>query len=239
VAMQPASNSTQFSGAVWRFSICSCHERNALILSIPKSCFLRGIEVRTQLFNLKGYTSVQNGSQEQCCMDLDSLLSRLEAVYRSVDEQSRRLAEYHGERLRCSRGCCVCCVDEITVFEVEAHCIMHHGAELLAESVPHEEGACAFLDENGDCRIYEARPYVCRTQGLPLRWLDETPDDELVEMRDICPLNDPGPPIEDLPEEACWTIGPVEQSLAELQASLDGGALRRVSLRSLFRKSSG
>jgi hypothetical protein len=37
VAMQTASNSTQFSGAVWRFSICSCHERKLLILLIPKT----------------------------------------------------------------------------------------------------------------------------------------------------------------------------------------------------------
>jgi hypothetical protein len=54
-------------------------------------------------------------------------------------------------------------------------------------------------------------------------------------MRDICPLNDPGTPVEELPEDACWTIGPVEEQLAALQDSLDGGALRRVRLRSLFR----
>ena len=33
------------------------------------------------------------------------------------------------------------------------------------------EGACAFLDGEGGCRVYPDRPYVCRTQGLPLRWI--------------------------------------------------------------------
>jgi hypothetical protein len=55
-------------------------------------------------------------------------------------------------------------------------------------------------------------------------------------MRDICPLNDPGPPVVELPEDACWTIGPVEELLARLQATHDGGKLQRVLLRSLFRR---
>lgn len=170
-------------------------------------------------------------------MNLDALLSELEAIYATVDEQWDRLAEVHGERLRCGMGCFECCVDEITVFEVEAHYIRNRFGVLLKEGAPHGEGVCAFLDESGRCRIYSARPYVCRTQGLPLRWIDESPQGDWVEMRDICPLNDPGPPIEELPEEACWTIGPVEHRLARLQDLLDDGVLRRVRLRSLFRRS--
>ena len=62
------------------------------------------------------------------------------------------------------------------------------------------------------------------------------PDGTTAELRDICPLNDPGPPLEDLPEKACWSIGPVEGELARLQARVDGGAPYRVTLRSLFRR---
>ena len=164
----------------------------------------------------------------------ESFFPKLEEIYHIVEEAAEELGRSHGERLRCSRGCCSCCVDEITVFEVEALFIRSRCADLLREGAPHPEGACAFLDSQGDCRIYDSRPYVCRTQGLPLRWIDETPDGDIVEMRDICPLNDPGPPVEELPEEACWTIGPVEELLARLQAALDGGKLQRVCLRTLF-----
>lgn len=146
------------------------------------------------------------------------------------------MSRRHGPRLNCRIGCCRCCVDELTVFEVEAMHIRQSFPELVEEGEPHAEGACAFLGSRGDCRIYEARPYVCRTQGLPLRWIEEISEEEIVEMRDICPLNEPGLPVEELSEDLCWSIGPVEERLARLQASIDGGRLRRIQLRSLFRK---
>jgi hypothetical protein len=152
-----------------------------------------------------------------------------------VDRATRSLDILHAGRLACGRGCSSCCVDGLTVFEVEAESIRRHYPELLATGRPHPEGACAFLDEEGTCRVYEHRPYVCRTQGYPLRWIDEGPGGGPVEFRDICPLNDEvGPPIESLPAEACWTLGPAEERLAGLQARTDGGTLRRVALRDLF-----
>lgn len=161
-------------------------------------------------------------------------LEALAQVYEEVDDEAARLGAVHRARLQCRRGCSGCCVDGLTVFEVEAeHIRRRHGA-LLQRGTPHAEGGCAFLDADGACRIYADRPYVCRTQGLPLRWIDEGPQGDLVEFRDICPLNEAGPPLEALEEAACWTIGPVEARLAGLQAQVDGGALRRVPLRSLF-----
>ena len=89
------------------------------------------------------------------------------------------------------------------------------------------------LDELGACRIYPDRPYICRTQGLPLRWLEETASGELAEHRDVCPLNLTDLSLLELPDEAFWRLGPVEQRLAELQHRAFG-ALRRVALRELF-----
>ena len=160
--------------------------------------------------------------------------SRLEALHREVDEGARALETAHCDRLRCTLGCCFCCVDEITVFEIEAERIVRHHPKLLAAGEPHPVGGCAFLNEVGACRIYEHRPYVCRTQGLPLRWQDETPNGEPAELRDICPLNESGRAIEELPAEECWEIGPIEERLAILQAARDGGRRTRVRLRDLF-----
>jgi uncharacterized protein len=157
----------------------------------------------------------------------------LRALHAEVDAAAAALAAEHAERLQCRRGCAACCVDELTVFEVEAERIRRHAPALLAEGAPHPPGACAFLDPDGACRIYEARPYVCRTQGLPLRWLDEAPDGALVEYRDICSLNDGGRPLETLDPTACWSIGPVEVRLQALQREATGD-LVRVALRELF-----
>ena len=163
-----------------------------------------------------------------------SALGALADLHAEVDRLADRLYALHGGRLHCERGCRACCVDGVTVFAVEAENIRRHHAMRLAQASPHPEGGCAFLDGAGACRIYRHRPYVCRTQGLPLRWIEGRPGGDAVELRDICPLNETGDPIETLPPGACWTIGAFEGRLAALQATLDGGTLRRVPLRSLF-----
>lgn len=160
--------------------------------------------------------------------------TQLQALHHEVDEGARELEGIHGDRLRCRRGCCFCCVDEITVFEIEAEWIRKGHPQLLSAGEPHPAGGCAFLDDDGACRIYEHRPYVCRTQGLPLRWEDETSSGEPTELRDICPLNESGRAVEALPAEECWEIGPFEERLAALQAARDGGRLTRIRLRDLF-----
>jgi hypothetical protein len=169
--------------------------------------------------------------------------SALLVLYEDLATPTARLDEVLTDRLRCALGCSSCCVDEITVFEVEAENIRNRHQTLLSEGIPHPAGACAFLESGtGACRIYADRPYVCRTQGYPLRWVDLLDDGTPVEYRDICPLNDEGedPPIEELPESDCWTLGPFEQRLAQLQAEAESDhnpqlqAFRRVRLRDLF-----
>jgi hypothetical protein len=168
---------------------------------------------------------------------MPTALDALRHLHDEVDRDAGALAERHRTRLRCGRGCHACCVDDLGVFEVEAERIRAAHAELLRSGRPHPAGACAFLGDAGECRIYADRPYVCRTQGLPLRWLEEGPADEIVERRDICPLNEEGEPIEALRSDDCWTLGPVEDRLRRLQEARDGGVGRRVTLRGLFERS--
>jgi len=145
----------------------------------------------------------------------ETVREALERLYREVDDEAGRLSALHAG---------------------EAENIRFHYRKLLTEGFPHPPGACAFLDGEGACRIYGQRPYVCRTQGLPLRWIEESPEGEAVEMRAICPLNEEGEPVETLPAKACWSIGPAEAALVKLQGEISGGELRRVPLRRLFRR---
>ena len=169
----------------------------------------------------------------------ETTLDAVDRLHRDVDGRAARLAEKNAARMHCGLGCTDCCVDDLTVFEVEAEVIRTRHAELLRSGTPRAEGACAFLDDDGGCRIYADRPYVCRTQGLPLRWFTE--DDRLqpVELRDICPLNDQDgewPPLEGMPANAFWTIGPYESQLRRLQASRGDHGDGRVRLRDLFHR---
>ncbi|NJK89406.1 MAG: YkgJ family cysteine cluster protein [Myxococcales bacterium] len=158
----------------------------------------------------------------------------VEALHARVDLEVERLSRRHAKRLRCRSGCSSCCIDGITVFAVEAERIRRNHAALLVLGVPHPVGACAFLDADGSCRIYADRPYVCRTQGLPLRWFVEDG-----EQRDICELNDGEPDIVRLPATDCFTLGPFEEELVSLQTKAAGRPPRRwdrVPLRDLFEK---
>lgn len=167
----------------------------------------------------------------------DDVLAWVERLHATVDDLVAPVVARHGERLACRAGCAGCCGDGLTVFAIEAAVIEARHRELLADGDPHAEGACAFLDAEGRCRIYAERPYVCRTQGLPLRWLEHDDDGEAFEARDVCPLNLEGVALDAIDADACWTIGPVEQRLAERQAATDGGAGTRVALRDLFARS--
>lgn len=166
--------------------------------------------------------------------------SALEAIRKFHHDVDRAVAEVIARLplpLTCQRGCPDCCLDELTVFPVEAHRIRSEAARLLESGTPAAPGSCAFLDDQGSCRIYESRPYVCRTQGLPLRWLEASD----VERRDLCSLSEepwaaagwgPG----NLEPEQCWHLGPFEGRLAGLQAAVHGFSdpPPRVRLRSLF-----
>ncbi|HET7711932.1 MAG TPA: YkgJ family cysteine cluster protein [Thermoanaerobaculia bacterium] len=58
--------------------------------------------------------------------------------------------------------------------------------------------ACPALNAEGECLIYDERPLVCRTFGLPLRNGDEF-------IGDVCELNFQESPKEDL-EAAAWDL---------------------------------
>lgn len=177
----------------------------------------------------------------------EEALASLYALHEEIDRESGRLAQRHAERLRCARGCSACCLDDLTVFPVEAERIRREHAALLENARPAPEGRCAFLDPSGACRIYADRPAVCRTQGLPLRLLLEDEAEEIVEHRDICPLNlEGGPALDALEEDDCWLIGPHELRLAAIDARFREGAIaddpraleggERIALRGLFER---
>jgi Fe-S-cluster containining protein len=134
----------------------------------------------------------------------DRILKELEAFHGEVDQETAKLEKIHAERLECKSGCADCCVDDLSVFDVEAERIRRRHKVLLSVMTPHPAGACAFLDHENHCLIYDCRPYVCRTQGLPLSWT-ETRDDG----------------------------SEYEGKLAELQRRWGNGKMKRVKLRVL------
>lgn len=90
------------------------------------------------------------------------------AALAKIDEAVARASEAAGDELACRRGCASCCVDGLSVLPVEAAFIEASG--LGPPSRPHREATmCAFLDDEGACSVYAARPVLCRTHGLALK----------------------------------------------------------------------
>lgn len=106
-------------------------------------------------------------------------MSRLGELQAKVDAFFARVEARHGDDMQCRTGCSDCCRVRLTITSVEAAAIRAEVSgwpaarrRALAE-VPPPDGAppdrCAALDERGRCRIYAARPIVCRSHGVPIR----------------------------------------------------------------------
>jgi Fe-S-cluster containining protein len=108
-----------------------------------------------------------------------------------VNALCNRIAETLGEQITCSAGCSSCCT-AITIFPVEA-AAMREALENLpaiqAEEIRRQisehatDERCPLLLHH-HCMLYDARPIICRTHGLPIVY---TSDDQ--RNSDCCPLN--------------------------------------------------
>lgn len=104
-----------------------------------------------------------------------------------ISELSEKLGTLHKDRMACKKGCSSCCMN-FKVLPVEYFSMLKQ----LKENPPKgfreldaEHDDCNFLIDH-ICQIYEARPIICRTHGLPLLFMNQEGDAwEL----SACPLN--------------------------------------------------
>jgi uncharacterized protein len=101
-------------------------------------------------------------------------VNRLGELTRKVDAFFVRVTERHGADMQCATGCSDCCHVRLTITGVEAAAIRalvtgwpDARRRDLAATGPTDR--CAALDPAGRCKIYEARPLVCRSHGVPIR----------------------------------------------------------------------
>lgn len=108
-----------------------------------------------------------------------------------VDALCGAIAEALEEQITCSAGCSSCCT-AITIFPVEAAAMqeaLNKLPEQQAEEIRrhvsnHKDGERCPLLLHNLCLLYEARPIICRTHGLPIIY-----DADGERKSDCCPLN--------------------------------------------------
>lgn len=113
-----------------------------------------------------------------------SFTDKYNRITEQIDRLSATLAAMHQNHLMCRKGCAFCCMD-YSIFPVEFHAL---GQKLKNREIKWNadtnEDECIFLIENV-CSIYEFRPVICRTHGLPLLFVNDSGDWEL----SVCELN--------------------------------------------------
>lgn len=177
---------------------------------------------------------------------------RLFELFARVEAFHARVRARHPDALACRAGCDDCCHVQLTVTALEASILRDHLRELpaearraLAESArAPDEDRCPALDRDGRCRVYAARPLVCRAHGLPFRF--QSPDSEgkrSLPMIDACPKNFVGMELEALDPTLVLdqtTLSTILGALAAAHADAAGTPRgERVALTELLRDAHG
>jgi Fe-S-cluster containining protein len=161
-------------------------------------------------------------------------LAALAQLWAKVDAFEARVeARMPGERA-CAEGCDDCCAPGLTVTTIEAEAIAAFVERAGDDARARVRGAlasaradrCAALDARGACSIYEARPLVCRSHGLPLRIVG---GERRLPLLDACPKNFVGRDLGSI-ERACvldqatlsTMLGAIDAAFADA-SSLDRG----------------
>ena len=97
-----------------------------------------------------------------------------DALIEKVTRFGERVMEAQGPFVQCRRGCDDCCRVERSAWAIEIDAIAHYlaqqgGAELARLRDRRDElgghRRCVFLEPEGSCAVYPARPIICRTHG--------------------------------------------------------------------------
>ena len=99
-----------------------------------------------------------------------TLLEKYYQLRSDIDKVLIRLEMQHKSSMKCEKGCDSCC-ESLTIFPIEFDAIKKELGNSVVlpkkKFLNNYTKSCRFLVK-GICSIYESRPIICRTQGLPL-----------------------------------------------------------------------
>ena len=146
----------------------------------------------------------------------DSRLDNYRILISRVDELCRGIEERFKPSIACASGCDGCC-RHLSLFPVEAVALATALQDLpLPDRLRIQERArnarpsdpCPLLEEHR-CTLYQARPLICRTHGLPLLM-----NRDGKQHVDYCPLNFQG--ISSLPGTAVINLDKLNETLVAI-----------------------
>ena len=144
-----------------------------------------------------------------------------------VSQEFSRIQKKFPSSFSCQSGCHSCCKASLSVNALEAYAIQQYllnnpGVKEKIRTRSNEEKhfwkgkRCDFLNKEGNCSIYEARPIVCRSHGAPLQFKENDNFETATRLRDVCELNFLHLPIETLAPSDVLNLDTINTLLALL-----------------------
>jgi len=149
-----------------------------------------------------------------------------------IDRESERLLHNHGSIISCKPGCSSCCKLS-SVLAIEA-IILQRAFYALSKQLQEQIKAnisdefCPLL-VNNRCALYQHRPLICRTHGLPIGYIDE--EVHAIEIS-ACDLN--FPPTYAFTEDNILLMDPFTQQLHTLNAMVSSKSKMRIKILELI-----
>lgn len=149
---------------------------------------------------------------------MPELLHNYRLLVHKVDQFCQQTMTKYAGNITCSPGCDDCC-RHLSLFPVEAFAV---ASALQEASAPERailrrrasetdlQGTCPLL-LNKKCSLYDARPLICRTHGLPLVTAIEGS-----RRVDCCPLNFQG--LDSLPGDSVLNLDHLNETLVAVNA---------------------
>ena len=155
---------------------------------------------------------------------MDSV-KRLQGLADEIDRDFALIRGRHDDSMQCRSGCSACCRARLSITRVE-EAFLRRGLALLPEQTRQELAVaatdekremCPALDEQGRCRVYESRPLICRSYGVPLRHRREV---NVVNppVIDVCDLNFVETALNVLPTEDVMDQTSIDTRISEIDA---------------------
>ena len=161
------------------------------------------------------------------------MTGQYEQLAAKVDAFHERVTSAFPGALTCRSGCSKCCEVHLTVLPLEFERIDQAVRALpdvdktaikarLAKGT--KDARCPLLDRSGACRVYEARPMICRSHGLPIQVGEPL-------VWDVCHLNFPdGPDLATLDPNMVMNVETVNFILGMMTRVRGEDPLERVDL---------
>jgi Fe-S-cluster containining protein len=145
------------------------------------------------------------------------ILDRYSRLTDYCDSFWKRVVDRFPDQFACAPGCGTCCtltsVNKLEAAIITDHCDRDTGARQKPPPHPTGEEWCPFLTDDR-CRIYAARPLICRTHGLLLRSTEFTE-----RIAASCPYNFVTVDFNAVGDEFALDVEKISLNLARLNAA--------------------